>query len=70
MLCLAAEALRVELRAGFNLADTYIILSGPNRKKVSRFQQRFLRLLFHRLGGKTSNPNQRAVGANYGDELG
>lgn len=41
MLCLAAETQDVKLRAGFNLADTFII---------SRGQMRFLRLHFRHLG--------------------
>lgn len=52
MLCLAAEAQEVKLRAGFNLADTYMIF----QKKVSRFQLRFLILFFHQLGSKLQIP--------------
>lgn len=56
MLSLAAEAQDVKLQADFNLADTYIVVSGPNQKKVSRFQLRFLRLRFHHLGSKFQIP--------------
>lgn len=43
MLCLAAETQDVKLRAGFNLADTYII---------SRGQPGFLRLRFRHLANE------------------
>ncbi len=56
MLRLAAEAQDAKLQAGFNLADTFIAVSGPNQKKVSRFQPRFLRLRFHHLGSKFQIP--------------
>ncbi len=45
MLHLAAEALDVKFRAGFNLADTYVIVRALTQK-VSRF----LRLCLHHLG--------------------
>lgn len=62
LLHLAAEASRVKSQAGFNLADTYIIVSGLN-PKVSRF------CAFIMWGKQISNPNQRAVQANYEDRF-